>query len=63
MSQIFYLENAQKTADKKERQVLLQLAKEEAGQLKILDNIVKIVLPPEPRNWIENAEGIYLGTY
>ena len=44
-------------------QIFLQLAREEAQHLWIMENILEFVSRPEPGNWLENAEWHHLDEY
>jgi rubrerythrin len=63
MSQKFYEEKASVAEDEQQRQIFLQLAKEEENHLRIMNNIVEFVTRREPGNWLENAEWHHLDEY
>lgn len=63
MSQNFYQEKARDVEDEQERQIFVQLAKEEETHLRILEFIVEFVSRPEPGNWLENAEWHHFDEY
>jgi rubrerythrin len=63
MSQKFYLDKSNSAEDSHERQVFLQLAKEEDKHLRIMENIVEFVSRREPGNWLENAEWQHMDEY
>ncbi len=62
-SRDFYEEKADVVEDEQQKQIFLQLAKMEAGHLRIMENIVEFVSRPEPGNWLENAEWHHLDEY
>jgi rubrerythrin len=59
----FYKEKAGKATAAPQFQLFLQLAREEAKHLRIMENIVEFVSRPEPGNWLENAEWTHLDEY
>lgn len=59
----FYHEKAEQAADEHQRQILLQLAGEEAQHLRIMENILEFVSRPEPGKWLEDAEWYHLEEY
>jgi rubrerythrin len=62
-SEKFYREQAGKVQDPAQREIFLQLAREEKKHLRIMENIVDFVSRPEPGNWLENAEWHHLDEY
>lgn len=59
----FYQEKAEESAGAPQWQIFLQLAREEAKHLRIMESIVEFVSRPEPGNWLENAEWHHLDAY
>ena len=57
----FYLEKAEDTADKTQRNIFLMLANEEKKHYFLLDNIIDFVSQPEM--WLENAEFVHMEEY
>lgn len=62
-SEKFYREQADKVEDRTQREIFLQLAREEGKHLRIMENIVDFVSRPEPGNWLEDAEWHHLDQY
>jgi|TARA_B100000315_G_C14529539_1_gene565478 rubrerythrin len=57
----FYLKTARDTDDHKQKDLLIQMAKEEEKHYVLLDNITRFV--QRPREWLENAEFTQLDDY
>jgi rubrerythrin len=60
-SQQFYLDEAGKTENHPQKEVLLHIAKEEGKHVRILQNLVDFVASPE--TWLEDAEWYHLDAY
>lgn len=59
----FYQDQAAQAVGASHWQIFLQLAKEEAKHLRIMETLVEFVSRPEPGNWLENAEWPHLDEY
>ena len=62
-SRKFYQEKADQAESETERKILLQLAREEANHLRIMENIIEFVSKTESGRWLENAEWYHLDEY
>jgi rubrerythrin len=62
-SEKFYRVQAGKVQDPAQREIFLQLAREEGKHLRIMENIIEFVSRPEPGNWLEDAEWHHLDEY
>jgi len=60
-SQDYYLKEANRLSDARQRETLIKIAKEEEKHYLLLDNIIELV--SRPQTWLENAEFYHLEEY
>ena len=60
-TQDYYLKEANRLSDARQRETLIKIAKEEEKHYLLLDNIIELV--SRPQTWLENAEFYHLDEY